>query len=473
LSERYPLKGYLFLFLQLKISKMLQEFKKYITENNLLRPGEKILLAVSGGIDSMVMTHLFICSGIQIGIAHCNFSLRSNESDRDEEMVSKFAADNNIEFYTTRFETKSYARENGLSIQMAARELRYSWFEYIRKEHGYNSIAVAHNLNDNIETLLMNLIRGTGITGLTGMKPAANKIIRPLLFATRMEIVSYCEKNRIKYREDRSNADTKYQRNKIRHQIIPLLKEINPSIESTLNETADIFRGINEIVADYITHLRASISEPRTECTAFKTSLLNTYLHNRAILFELFRPFGIAEVTIEDLSHIIRGKTGSRIITGSHIILKNRNELLVSPLPARPDTERIIYNHQDLKLISEIDSVKSVKVTRNFRIPGGPGNACLDEDKLSFPLIVRKWHAGDFFFPLGMKHKKKLSDYFTDNKYSLIDKDNALVLESDGKIVCILGDRIDDRFRITDETKKALIIESVKKGRGGISISIH
>jgi tRNA(Ile)-lysidine synthase len=444
---------------------MLLKFKKYISENNLLRPGEKILLAVSGGIDSMVMTHLFLKSGIEAGIAHCNFSLRQIESDLDEEMVRQFAADNNLEFFSTRFETKKFATENKLSVQMAARELRYRWFESIRSEHGYKSVAVAHNLNDNIETLLINLIRGTGIAGLRGMKPASNNIIRPMLFASRKEIVSYCEKNRITYREDRSNADTKYLRNKIRHQIIPLLKEINPSIESALSETADILMGINEIVNDYISIIRANISEQREDCTVFKIKLLNPFLGNRAVLFELFKPFGIAEVNPDDLTRIIRGKTGSRLITGSYIILKNRNEIVVSPLKVKPEAIMIIYKPGDLKMISGIDSVKSLKVTRNFRIPQDQANACLDADKLSFPLILRKWLPGDFFFPLGMKQKKKLSDYFTDNKYSIFDKENSLILESDGKIVCILGDRIDDRFRITEDTKKVLIIKSGQKNR--------
>jgi tRNA(Ile)-lysidine synthase len=442
---------------------MLQKFKRYISHNNLLKPGEKILLAVSGGIDSMVMTHLFMNAGVSIGIAHCNFLLRQAESDKDEEIVTKFATDNNIEFFTTRFETKSYARENGVSVQMAARELRYRWFETIRKEHRYDSIAVAHNLNDNIETLLINLIRGTGIAGLAGMKPAVNNIIRPLLFATRSEIVSYCEKHRITYREDKSNADIKYLRNRIRHQIIPLLKEINPSIESTLNESAEIFSGINEIVIDYITSLRGNLSVQGEGCTLFKAPLLIPYLKNRAILFELFRPFGISDVTVDDLINIVKGKTGSRLLTGSHIILKNRSQLVVSPLSVKHDSDRIILKPADLKIIDEIESVKSVRVSDSFIIPEERSTACLDAGKLSFPLIVRKWHPGDYFYPLGMKNKKKLSDYFTDKKYSLIDKDNSLIIESDSKIVCILGDRIDNRFRITKDTKKALIIKAGKK----------
>ena len=231
---------------------MLDEFKRYIAVHNLAKAGDKILVAVSGGVDSMVMTHLFLELGYNIGLAHCNFSLRGRESDSDEKLVIKYATDHNIPFFSTRFDTKTYARKKGLSVQMAARELRYSWFEDIRMNNGFDSVAVAHNLNDNIETLIINLVRGTGLTGLTGMRPRNNNIIRPMLFATREEIMLYCKDHEIIYREDKSNAETKYTRNKIRHRVIPVLKEINPSIEMTLSETAERFAGINDLVSEYI-----------------------------------------------------------------------------------------------------------------------------------------------------------------------------------------------------------------------------
>jgi tRNA(Ile)-lysidine synthase len=443
---------------------MLLKFKKFIADNNLVKQGERVLLAVSGGIDSMVMTHLFMQSEYEIGIAHCNFSLRASESDLDEEMVSKFAAENNIEFFTTRFETKAFARENGLSVQMAARELRYAWFERIRKEHGYDSIAIAHNLNDNIETLMINLIRGTGVAGLTGMKPSSNKIIRPLLFATRQDIIYYCNRNKIIYREDLSNADTKYLRNKIRHLILPLLKEINPSVESTLNETAERFTGINEIVAVYIKGLRDKISAQKNEYITFNAGLLKSYIHNKVVLFELFKPFGISDVSLDDLINIIEGKTGGLLITGSHRIVKNRKEILILGTKDVVGGIRLIINLQNFEKIPEIESFRSVRLTEEFEIPDSPLIACIDLDKLSFPLVLRKWNSGDHFYPFGMNHRKKLSDHFIDNKYSIFDKENALIIESDGKIACILGDRIDNRFRITDSSKNALIIEARKTG---------
>jgi tRNA(Ile)-lysidine synthase len=439
---------------------MFHKFKKFIDDYNLIKPDDRILLAVSGGIDSMVMTHLFQQLDNVLGIAHCNFSLRSMESDKDEEMVRNYATEKNISFYATRFETSAYAKTNGLSVQMAARELRYEWFEEIRKEYRYDTIAVAHNLNDNIETLLINLTRGTGLTGLSGMRPVFNRIIRPLLFATRQDIIDYCNQNHITFREDKSNADTKYTRNKIRHQIIPVLKEINPSIETTLNETAERFNGINEIISDYISGLRERVSEQKNKSIVFNISRLKELLQNKTVLYELFKPFGITNILLNDLINVINGKTGGQIFTSTHRIIKNRKEIIVS---SEDNGNESIYSVKDLKGFRKIPGIVSagyIKVTDTFKIPSDPYIACIDSEKVSFPFIIRKWKEGDHFYPLGMKQKKKLSDYFINNKYSRLDKENSHILESGGKIVWIIGDRIDDRFKITKATKKVLIIKS-------------
>jgi len=442
---------------------MIDEFKKFVSENNLIKPGEKILLAVSGGIDSMVMAHLFIQQHYNIGIAHCNFSLRASESDKDENMVRQYASDHNIPFYTTRFETKSFAKKNRLSVQMAARDLRYNWFEEIRMKNGYDSIAVAHNLNDNIETLLINLTRGTGLTGMTGMKPVNNRIIRPLLFATRQDILTFRDKHKIIFREDRSNADTKYTRNKIRHLVIPILKEINPSIEITLNETAERFSGFNEIVSEYISQLKKSISEEKEQFITFNISQLKTFLPNKAVLFELFKPYGITNALLVDLMKVIEGKTGGQIITDTHRIIKNRKEIIISDEEIRNETIYTIKNEQAFCIFPGISSVRNVSITETFEIPSDPHIACIDSQKVTFPMTIRKWKAGDHFYPLGMKQKKKLSDYFIDNKYSRFDKENIFILESDGKIVWIIGDRIDDRYKITRSTTTGLLLKSKRK----------
>jgi len=442
---------------------MIDVFNKFSYDNHLFKHDDKILLAVSGGIDSMVMTHLFQKTGCRIAIMHCNFTLRSAESDKDEEFVRKYAELHSIPFFSNTFNTNEFARNNNISVQMAARDLRYNWFEEVRLKNNYDLIAVAHNLNDNAETLLINLTRGTGLAGLSGMRLISNHIIRPLLFATRDDIVKYSNKHQIKFREDKSNADTKYIRNKIRHQIIPLLKEINPSIEVTLNETAERFLGVNEIVAGYINKIREKISEQKDNIISYNISQLKHHLNNKTILFELFRPYGITNQQLDDLNKVINGKTGGQIITNCCRIIKNRKEIIVSMESCRSESVYTIDTPDAFKKIPGIVSAELLEVNDVFQIPYDSSIACLDFDKLNFPLKIRKWEPGDSFYPLGMKQKKKLSDYFIDNKYSMLDKENILILESEGKIIWIIGDRIDNRFKISRTTKNALIIKSATK----------
>jgi tRNA(Ile)-lysidine synthase len=309
---------------------MLEEFRKYIEENNLFDPSQRILLAVSGGIDSMVMTELFMRTQTEIGIAHCNFNLRVPESDEDETFVKNFTIGYNIPFYSVNFDTTGFASEKSISIQMAARELRYRWFEEIRVKNGYDAVALAHNLNDNIETFLINLTRGTGIAGLTGMKPKYKYIIRPLLFASRQAITEYCEQQNISYREDRSNTEIKYTRNRIRHLILPVFREINPSFDATVSETAERLGEINEIVTGFISGIRKKITKQRNEIIAFRIEDLNSLTPKRTVLFELFKPFGVGNGQLDDLLNLICGKTGGQIFTWSHRLIKNRKEILIS-----------------------------------------------------------------------------------------------------------------------------------------------
>lgn len=438
---------------------MIVEFRKYIEENNLIKNSDRILLAVSGGIDSMVMTHLFLSTKNEVGIAHCNFNLRGVESDEDELFVRNFATDHNIPFYCERFDTIGFASERGISVQMAARELRYRWFEKIRSKNNYNSIAIAHNLNDDIETFLLNLIRGTGIAGLTGMKPKHKNLVRPLLFAPRQAIAEYMRMNAVPYREDRSNSEIKYTRNKIRHAIIPLMKEINPSVENTLTETKGRLSEINEILIGLISEIREKVSKRRGEIMVFKTNVLNELTPKRTILFELFKPYGIGNGQLDDLIDLIDGKTGGQLFTQNQRILKNRKEILVSSRNPVSHSYYEINDISDLLKVPFIVSASFKEITNDFVITSSRKIACLDSGKILFPLIIRHWETGDSFYPFGMRQKKKLSDYFIDNKYSIFDKEKCNILESDGKIVWIIGDRIDNRFRITESSKKALIIE--------------
>ncbi len=435
---------------------MLAEVHDFITENRLIGHAQKVLLAVSGGIDSMVLAHLFLHLPYETGIAHCNFSLRGEESDMDEELVRKFSETNNLPFFKVRFDTNEYAAEKGISVQMAARELRFRWFEETRVNNGYDLIAVAHNLDDKAETMLINLVRGTGLTGISGMRPRSGTIIRPMLFASREKIIKYCTDHRIIYREDRSNSDTKYIRNKIRHKVIPVLKEINPSILNTLGESAERFFQLNQVIADHITTLRNEISMQKDNSTIFNLRKLEPFEKNNAVLFELFRPYGINSSQLTDLMHILEGRTGSQLVTPTHLIIRNRYEIIVT-IPVKSDVEQIVNSIDEFP--GNISAATEL-ISEAFSIPTEPATACLDAEKVRFPLTIRKWNHGDWFCPLGMNKKKKLSDYFIDKKYSLPEKDKKLVLESGGNIVWIIGDRIDDRYKVTDNTRRVLILKT-------------
>ena len=347
---------------------MLTEFNMFIADNSLIGPTDRVVLAVSGGIDSMVMAHLFIQSGYKTAIAHCNFSLRGEESDKDEELVRQFAILNNLPFFTVRFDTNAYCSDNGLSIQMAARELRYKWFDEIMIENNFSLLAVAHNINDNIETFIINLTRGTGIAGLAGIKPLSNRIIRPLLFATRSKIEEYCNQNNVYYREDMSNEDTKYTRNKIRHKIIPVLKEINPSIESTLNETAERFAGITEIVSKYVSEIREKISEEKGDLTSYNLTKLLPHSQNRTLLFEIFKPYGITGAMLNDLVSIIAGKSGGQLFTSTHRIVKNRKEIIISHEESINNDCFLIGNIDDFLKVPGIESAYYEDATGAYEI---------------------------------------------------------------------------------------------------------
>lgn len=439
---------------------MLSEFLNYINGKKLIKKNQRILLAVSGGVDSMVMADLFIKTGLEVGIAHCNFCLRGIESDKDEALVKRLSARHKIPFHSIRFDTMAYADEKKISVQMAARELRYRWFEEIREKNEYDIIAVAHNLNDSLETMLINLTRGTGIAGLTGMKSSGNYIIRPLLFATRNTIDKYCRKNKIRYREDSSNIETKYTRNKIRHLVIPVLKEINPSVETTLNETAGRMGEAYDIITEFISELYKKLLIHDNNILKINIKKLKKYAYNDTIIFELFRQFGITSNNLKDLKNILKGKSGVQVITATHRLIKNREEIIITELPLNDRGTVYANNLEELKKAMSFKLVKIDDVTPGFRIRTDPGYAFLDYQKIRYPISLRNWKPGDFFYPLGMKSKKKMSDYMIDRKYSIPEKEKLMILESDGNIVWLIGERIDNRYRITRNTKKALIIKA-------------
>lgn len=441
------------------------EFVDYAGVKSLFNSDTRILLAVSGGIDSMVMTHLFLRLGQEIAVAHCNFSLRGEESDRDEELVKEFCTINKLPFFRVRFQTMEYASKKSVSIQMAARELRYGWFEKIRNGHDYDLIATAHNLNDNVETLLINLTRGTGLTGLSAMKPVSGTIIRPLLFATRDRIAAYCCDNRIDYREDSSNSLTKYTRNKIRHLVMPVLREINPSADVTISRVAGKLAALDEILQNHISGLRKEISENSEGNIIFSIAGLKSLKGSSSMIYELFLPYGITEDNSVSLHRLLDSTPGKQIFTKTHRILRDRDKIIVTPSEDQDLTLRIELDSPDeLGRAPGIASAEIIIAGPDSKIPRTPDVACIDLEKITFPLIIRRWQKGDYFYPLGMQNRKKLSDYFTDRKYSGIKKEKAAILESDGKIVWIIGERLDDRYKVSQNTVRILVIR-VSPGR--------
>ena len=434
-------------------------FTGFISRNQLLTGTDNVLLAVSGGVDSMVMANLFLKTGNTIGIAHCNFQLRGTESDKDEKFVREFAKNSNTPFYVINFDTEKYAEEKRVSIQMAARDLRYEWFEKIRVTEGFDYIALAHNKNDILETVLLNITRGTGLKGMTGIKKKSGYIIRPLLSATRNEIAQYANDNNLSYREDSSNAQIKYKRNKIRHQIIPEFEELNPDFIDSFSHT------INQIEEAYgIFKNMVNKKKEQTVTEIGDKTLIDIYklrnLSNKATyLYEFLKPYHFPSQIIPDIIESLEGIPGKQFLSPTHRLIKDRNHLIITP--QKKDTTEKFYIDRETKELTQPIRLLFRKFSSkpNLKIPHSPDIAWIDASILEYPLVLRKWKAGDYFYPLGMQDPKKLSDFFIDEKLSLIEKENSWILTSGDKIVWVIGKRIDDRFRIEKETKEILEIK--------------
>lgn len=446
---------------------MLNEFLNYIKQENLFLPESRILLAVSGGLDSVVMTDLFFRSGFSFGMAHVNFALRGEESERDEQFVRNLANKYQSRIFCIRFDARNYARKNKLSVQMAARQLRYDWFRQVAAETGFNYVATAHHLDDQIETFLINLLRGTGIAGLHGIPSRQGIIIRPLLFASRLQLEHYAQDNTLEYVEDSSNASRKYTRNRIRHSIIPQFEKINPAFR---NEFAMTIRNIREAEAVYrsiIEKEKNRLLLPHGDGYQIPLDILKQYTPIRTWLYEMINPFNFTAAVTNDILHAIDDPSGRIFFSPTHRIVKDRDYLLVDALEKGEDkasnlaASYHIYpsNHvmeYPVKLSLELHSATGFVLTIQ------PNTACLDYDRLKFPLIIRKWKRGDSFYPLGMKGKKKLSDFFIDQKFSIPQKEKTWLLCCGKDIVWIIGHRIDDRYKITPETMKVLRISMLQ-----------
>jgi tRNA(Ile)-lysidine synthase len=440
---------------------LLAKFSEHIITNFPYLKGKKLLIAISGGLDSVVLTHLLFKQKFNLSLAHCNFDLREMDSNLDELFVKKLADQMNLTFFSKKFNTKQFAKKNNLSIQLAARNLRYGWFKNLLESEKLDFVLTAHHANDNIETFLINCIRGTGISGLTGIPLRNGNIIRVLLPFTRAEILQYAKENAITWREDLSNAELKYTRNKIRHQIIPLLKEINPNFLTSFNKTIQNLQMTRQIVEDTVNDLKQSIFSEEGEIQKINIEKLKKLKDPKAYLFELLKSYEFSEWN--DINNLMDAQSGKQIVSKSHRIIKNRDFLLLSKreLNDKKEQQYLIKDSQT-GLVKEDIKLKLIRSKFLDQNNVSEKTAFVDWDKLTFPLLVRKWQKGDYFYSLGMVGKKKLSKFFKDQKLSLIEKEKIWLLCSGDHVVWVIGKRLDDRFKITNQTKNILKIEQLQ-----------
>ena len=435
------------------------KFKNFLREQcNVITNNTTILVALSGGADSMVLLHLLLKSGYNCIAAHCNFSLRGIESDEDEQFVRKTCEQWNIECFTKKFDTYIYAKENKISIEMAARDLRYEWFYELADKLNIDFIATGHHGDDSVETFLLNLVRGTGLRGLTGISPQKDKLIRPLLFATSDEIKAYCAENKITYRTDSTNDDTKFVRNKIRHKLIPLFKEINPSFFRTMHNNMEYLKEVSYLYENEIEKVKKKIVSEDGDMLLISKQKLQDYSLKNSFLFELLREKGFSGTMIDNIIDSMEKISGKQFTTETCRLIVDRDNLILTTL--KKSDSKTYYIESDNSLIDTPIQLK-LKIferTTDFIISKDPKIACFDADLLKFPLTIRHPQAGDRFKPLGMNSFKKLSDFFIDKKFSTLEKEQSWLLLNNSEIVWIIGKRIDNRYKIRKNTNRILEI---------------
>jgi len=438
---------------------MEQAFLSYCKANNLIADGQKVLVAISGGADSVVLAHLFYRCNIPFGLAHCNFHLRGEQSNEDEQFVRALADDLKCPLFVKEFETTTFATEKKLSIEMAARQLRYEWFETVRSQNDYAFIATAHHQEDNTETILLNLVRGTGLKGLLGIRNKLETIIRPLLFADKAMILEYVRQNSLKYRTDESNFENIYKRNKLRNQVFPLLKELNPSVIQTFNENANRLAQSNAFLEKMVKQELSKLIVIDSKIQKVSISQLQKTEAVDFLLYEWLYPFGFSETAIQNIAESLDAQSGKQFNGNGYQLVKDREMLILSPINS--EFEDVLLYETDTLISGSVTLYISRCLAKDVDYKHATADqAYLDIVKLQFPLRIRRWQAGDSFIPFGMKNRKKISDFLIDAKISITEKQNVLVLENgDGEIVWLIGYRVGDGFKIVNNTMSVILIE--------------
>ena len=432
---------------------MKNKVQHFIDEKLLFTREDKLILGISGGADSVCLMHILLALNYSFELAHCNFNLRAEESDADEVFVKELAKKYQLEIHIKQFDTLEYASKNKISTQMAARDLRYAWFDDLLNKTNSKYIAIAHHENDDVETFFINLVRGSGLTGLLGIKEKNNAVVRPLLSVSRLDIEQYLNEKGLLFRQDSSNASLKYLRNKIRHELMPLLTEMNPSIQDTIKGEIKILEGVSQIYTTKTEEIRKELMQEKNGIVKFKISDLLALNSLQNYLYELLNPYGF--VTIDAIAKTLQGQSGKQFFSATHQLVVDREYILISPV--KIENEVFVIAEKTVDLLIPL-SLK-FKITADKNIVLDSAIAKLDFEKLKFPLTLRKWQEGDKFMPLGMKKFKKLSDFFIDIKFSILDKQEQWLLCSGDDIVWVVGCRIDERYKLETDTKKVYIAQ--------------
>ncbi|TAH03869.1 MAG: tRNA lysidine(34) synthetase TilS [Sphingobacteriales bacterium] len=436
----------------------LAKFNDFATENNLFAKGDKVLLAVSGGKDSVLMAHLFKLAGYNFGIAHCNFGLRGDESLRDKNFVSALADELQVPFYTIDFDTIAYALSKQLSTQMAARDLRYQYFEDIRQQNGYQKIATAHHQNDAIETVLFNLIRGTGIAGLHGIKSKRGQIIRPILCFDRGEIDSIIRKQNYDFVEDSSNQHNKYTRNHIRQTIIPAMRVVNPGLEKTFKNNIAYYQQVEAFLEQEVLKIESDIFIRTTNLITINKNKLKAQAP--IIVYELLKPFGFSGTDCNSIILKLDKLSGLNFFSKNYHLIIDRSNIFIKPILVNSNKQQQFNLADSEVFFMEKRFFQSVLNQTPTNLKTNLNTLFVDADKLIYPLTLRNWQQGDAFIPFGMNGVKKVSDFFINQKLSIFQKaEIPILVNGNGQIIWICGLRSDDRFKISAQTKKVISIE--------------